>query len=73
MNTFCTSSINDSINVKETSGFITVPMKFTFNVAVHSLRPNERNADCEVKIDNGVILYEVQTSDFLQIAVVSLT
>lgn len=57
MKEFCTSSINGSIYVKEISGFITVSIEFTFHVPIHSLRPFERNADRDVKVDYDVILH----------------
>lgn len=39
---------------------------------IHSLRTIDRNADCEVKVNYDVTLYEVQTSDYLHIAVKSV-
>lgn len=67
MNKYCTSSNNDSINVKETCGFYT-----GLSVKKHSLRTSDKNADRDVKVIYDVISYEVQTSDFLHIAIKSI-
>lgn len=72
MNEFSISSINDNIYVKETNGFTTVSVLFTLHVTIHSLRTIDWNANRDVKVDYDVILYEVQTSDFLHIAIKSL-
>lgn len=39
---------------------------------IHSLKVFEQNAECDLKVDYDVILYEVQTSESLHIAVGSL-
>lgn len=60
---FCTSSIIDSIYLKESSGFyfITVSIYFTSNVTIHSLITIEYNADRDVKVDYYVVLYDAKT------------
>lgn len=71
---FSITSTYNSVYVKESSGFIMfnkihLLCYYTF---WDSLRMIERNADCDIKVNYEVISYEVQTSDFLHIAVKSI-
>lgn len=45
--------------------------KITVNVKIHSLRIIKMNAERDINVGYDVISYEVQTSDFLHVAVKS--
>lgn len=71
MNKLCTSNINGSTYEKETCGFITVLIKFTLSVTIHSLKTLEWNADRDVNDYYDGISHEAQSSDFLHSGVKS--
>lgn len=51
---FSITSVNDSINCF----FITISIKLTSDVTIHSLRTSERNTDHDIKVSYG--LYQIK-------------